>query len=398
MKKLSRRQFVVSSAIAIGAAALPLGALGAVKGLSGTKTVPADITGHIFKNDAPKKPWKWAKPGFSYATMPGDVVVCEICPHGCVLEIGDRSICRSKVNINGVLYTLTYGNPCSVNIDPIEKKPLFHFHPKTTALSIAATGCNFRCLNCQNWEISQVRPEDVRFQELFPEQVVSRAKQKNTASIAYTYSEATAYFEYMIDTAALAKKNNIFNLWISNGYINEAPLLELCKVLDAANVNLKSFDDAIYRKLNGGRLDPVLNTFKTLHKQGVHFEITTLIVPGYVDDPEMIKAMCRWIRDNLGPDYPLHFLRFFPQYKLDRLPPTPVSTLTEFRRLAMKEGIRYVYVGNVPGHEGNHTYCHNCGKLLIERMGYRIPTYNLEGNRCKFCKTLIPGRWDPVMT
>ncbi len=394
MTNLSRRQFLVSGAAALGTAAFAPEALCAVTEWTGAKSLPADITGHIFKNDSPQKPWKWSKPGFSYHTMPKDVVVCEICPHGCVLEKGDRSICRSKVNINGVLYTLTYGNPCSVNIDPIEKKPLFHFHPKTRAFSIAATGCNFRCLNCQNWEISQVRPEDIRFQEMFPEQVVSHAKQENAASIAYTYSEATTYFEYMIDTARLARKNGIFNLWISNGYINEAPLLELCKVLDAANVNLKSFDDAIYRKLNGGRLDPVLNTFKTLHRQGVHFEITTLIVPGYVDDPEMIKGMCRWIRDNLGPDYPLHFLRFFPQYKLDRLPPTPVSTLTEFRRLAMKEGIHYVYIGNVPGHEGNHTYCHNCGRLLIERMGYHIPTYNLRGNRCKFCKTVIPGRWD----
>jgi len=197
----------------------------------------------------------------------------------------------------------------------------------------------------------------------------------------------------MIDTARLAKENGLYNLWISNGYINKKPLLEFCKVLDGANVNLKSFSDAIYRKLNGGRLQPVLNTFKTLHEQKVHFEITNLVVPGYVDDPDMVKKMCEWIIKNLGSDHPLHFLRFFPRYKLDRLPPTPVSTLTRFRELAMQEGIRYVYVGNVPDHEGNNTFCHNCKKLLIERQGYYIPTYNLIGNKCKFCNTVIPGVW-----
>lgn len=305
----------------------------------------------------------------------------------------DRSICRSRVNIDGTLYTLAYGNPCSVNLDPIEKKPLFHFKPESLALSIAATGCNFRCLNCQNWQISQVRPEDARSYDLFPNQVVQTALARKAASIAYTYSEPITWFEYMMDTARLAKQKGIANLWISNGYINPDPLSDLCGVIDAANVNLKSFDNAIYQKLNGGLLGPVLNTFKTLHKQNIHFEMTTLVVPGYVDDPKMIRQMCRWILDNLGPDHPLHFLRFFPQYKLDHLPPTPVSVLTEFRKIAMDTGIRYVYVGNVPGHKGNHTYCHHCGKLLIERKGYYMPTHNMINDKCKFCGGSIPGIW-----
>jgi len=294
---------------------------------------PDDIRGKVFKKDAPKTLWKWSHEGFLYNKLDDNKVVCGICPHRCILAPGDRSVCRSRVNIDGKLYSLTYGNPCAVHNDPVEKKPLFHFRPGSMVFSLATTGCNFRCLN---W----------------------------------------------------------YNLWISNGYINQGPLLELCKVLDGANINLKSYSDEIYRKLNGGRLQPVLNTLKTLHEQKVHFEVTTLLVPGYIDDEEMIKQMCGWILDNLGADHPLHFLRFFPKYKLDRLPPTPVSTLTRFRELAIKEGIRYVYVGNVPNHEGNNTYCHNCSKLLIERQGYFLPTYNLTGNKCKFCDAEIPGVWN----
>ena len=320
-------------------------------------------------------------------------MVCGICPNRCVLSPGDRSVCRSKVNMGGILYSLAYGNPCSVNVDPIEKKPLFHFKPRSKAFSMATAGCNFRCLNCQNWEISQAKPHDVRHFELFPQDVVAAVQRTDCESIAYTYSEPITFFEYMIETARLARENQIHNLMISNGFINKKPLLELCQVLDGANVNLKSFSDAIYRKLNGGRLQPVLNTFKTLHEQSVHFEMTNLVVPGYVDDSDMVKRMCQWILSELGPNYPLHFLRFFPKYKLDRLAPTPQSTLIRFRELAMAEGIHYVYVGNVSYRPGNNTYCHNCKKLLIERRGYIIPTYNLKGDRCKYCNTVIPGRW-----
>ena len=391
MKKISRRQFLYCSA-AILSTAMPFRSfwpLGTDSEASGS----VDISGKVFKGDAPAKPWKWSHEGFFYKKLKENKVVCGICPNRCLLSPGDLSICRSKVNIGGTLYSLTYGNPCSLHVDPIEKKPLFHFKPRTTAFSLATTGCNFRCLNCQNWEISQVKPQQVRHYELFPRDVVIKAQSAGAKSIAYTYSEPTTFFEYMIDIARIAREKGIYNLWISNGYINRKPLLELCKVLDAANVNLKAYSDVVYRKLNGGRLQPVLNTFTTLHEQGVHFEVTNLLVPGYVDDADMAKRMCEWILKNLGPDYPLHFLRFFPRYKLDRLAPTPVSTLTRFRELAMQEGIRYVYVGNVPGHEGNNTYCHNCKRLLIERKGYLIPVYNLVGNKCKFCNSVIPGVW-----
>lgn len=392
MKRISRRNFLYCSASLL-CTAIPARTFWPFS----TKTVqaegPVDIRGRVFRGDAPKKLWEWSHEGFLYKKTNNNRVVCGICPNRCVLAPGDRSICRSKVNMDGTLYSLTFGNPCSVNVDPIEKKPLYHFKPRSKAFSIATTGCNFRCLNCQNWEISQAKPHEVRQYEFLPADVVKAAQRAGSTSIAYTYSEAITFFEYMIDIARLARDKGIYNLWISNGYINREPLLELCRVMDGANINLKSFSDDIYKKLNGGRLQPVLNTFKTLHEEGIHFEVTNLVVPGYTDEADMVKEMCQWILKNLGPDYPFHFLRFFPRYKLDRLPPTPLSTLLQFRKLAMGEGIRYVYVGNVVHPEVNNTYCHHCKKLLIERIGYQIPIYNLDGNRCKFCKTVIPGQW-----
>ncbi len=393
MKIINRRQFIYCSALILSTPVLSL-AVGSSDDKKDDISGQDDIRGKIFKGDAPDKPSKWSHEGFLYTKLNDRKVVCGICPHRCVLSPGDRSACRSKANIDGILYSLSYGNPCSINIDPVEKKPLFHFKPQTKSFSLAAAGCNFRCLNCQNWEISQAKPGEVRQSELFPEDVVIAALKSGSESISCTYSEPISYFEYMIDIARLAKEKGLSTLWISNGYINKEPLIELCRYIDGANVNLKSFSDKIYKKLNGGRLEPVLNTFKILNDKGIHFEMTNLVVPGYVDDPEMVKRMCEWILNNLGPDHPLHFLRFFPQYKLDRLPPTPVSTLENFRSLAMKEGIRYAYVGNVPNHEGMNTFCHNCKKLLIERKGYLVPVYNLAGNRCKFCNTVIPGVWE----
>jgi len=386
---MTRKEFLKS--VGIGVPALFCASQGYAF-LTNNEKTGKSIRGHVFKNDAPVKPWKWSVEAFHYSSD-GTNVQCETCPNECYLEPGDRSICRSKVNIGGKLYSLTYGNPVSVHNDPIEKKPFSHFYPGTWVLSIATTGCNFRCLNCQNWEISQKRPEDLKFQELFPSDVVKVAQNNKVPSIAYTYSEPTAYYEYVLDTAKIAKSNGIKNAYVSNGYINKKPLIELAKHLDAARIDLKSFDDRIYQCLNGGTLEPVLNTLKTLHHEGVWLEIINLVIPTYVDDPEMVKRMCAWILKELGPDYPLHFTRFSPLYKLNRLPPTPVKTLEQFRNIALKEGIHYVYIGNVPGHPGTHTYCHNCGKIIIKRLGYKILEMNINNGRCKFCNTPIPGRW-----
>jgi len=393
MGKVSRRQFIYSGAALISSIA-PFNIAGAFMNKKAEDSGVDDIRGTIFKGDAPDKLWKWSHEGYIYKKLDNKKVVCGICPNMCIMSPGDRSVCRSRVNIDGTLYSLAYGNPCAVHVDPIEKKPLYHFKPRSKVFSIATTGCNLRCLNCQNWQISQAKPHEVRFQELFPSEVIKKTENYLAESIAYTYSEATTYYEYMIDTARIAREKGIYNLWISNGYINRRPLLELCRFLDGANVNLKSFSDTIYRKLNGGSLEPVLKTFKILHDQGIHFEMTNLVVPGYVDNEDMLKRMCDWILENLGPDYPLHFSRFTPRYKLNRLPPTPLSTLVRFRRIAMAEGINYVYLGNVPIHEGNNTYCHNCRELLIERQGYNIPVNNIKNGKCSFCRTNIPGVWN----
>jgi pyruvate formate lyase activating enzyme len=353
----------------------------------------SDIRGRVFRGDAPDTAWKWSREALHYRRLEGGGVVCGICPHRCPLQPGDRSVCRSRVNIDGTLHTLVYGNPCAVHVDPVEKKPLFHFRPTARAFSVATAGCNLRCLNCQNWEISQAKPHEVRHEELFPAQVVAAARQAGAAAIAYTYSEPITFFEYMRDTAVLGRQAGLSNIWVSAGYINPEPLAELLPLLDAANVNLKAFSDATYRKLNGARLEPILETFRAMHRARLHFEMTHLVVPGYTDDAEMVRRMCDWILEQVGTDHPLHFSRFFPKYKLDRLPPTPVGVLVQFREIAMAAGIRYVYLGNVPGHEGNHTYCHACRRRIIARQGYQVNLEHLREGSCGYCGTPIPGVW-----
>jgi len=392
MKTLSRRRFLVDGA-RLAAACAAAAALGPFGACAPRAWAQEDVGGTVFKGDGPKQLWKWSREGYAYRSLGEKQVVCLICPNHCTLSPGDRSVCRSKVNVDGKLYSLAYGNPCAVNIDPIEKKPLYHFAPRSKSFSIAAAGCNFRCLNCQNWEISQAKPHEVQHRELFPAEAAAGARQAGCHSIAYTYSEPVTFYEYMLDTAKAAREAGLRNVLISNGYINRGPLIDLCRVIDAANINLKAYSDAIYRKLNGGRLEPVLAALKTLHDQGIHLEITNLVVPTYVDDEDLVRRMCGWILKEVGPDHPLHFLRFQPLYKLDRLPPTPVSTLARFREIALAEGIRYAYVGNVPNHEGNHTYCHACRSLLIARAGYFIREAHIDGNRCRSCGAAIPGVW-----
>lgn len=345
-------------------------------------------------NDAPEKLWKWSKEAYHYVDLGGNLE-CKLCPNQCKMEPNSRSKCKVRVHKNGKLYSLVYGNPSAVHIDPIEKKPLYHFYPRTGAFSMGFAGCNLQCLNCQNWELSQRKPEELRTYSLFPPEAVRAAQKKKCLSIAYTYNEPGVVYEFMLDTARLAHEAGLKNVWVSNGFMNREPLLELCKVLDGANIDLKSFSESTYKKLNYGKLQPVLDTLQTLRDQGVWFEITTLIVPTYTDDPSMIRDMCRWIGKRLGPDYPLHFSRFHPQYKLKQLPPTPPAKLTRAREIALEEGLRYVYIGNYRTSDGSgsNTYCPNCGNSVIERIGYTLTRYALKGDACSHCGQTIAGRW-----
>jgi len=390
-RAFTRRQILKYGAVGLGGAAC--GGL-LWKFLSTSPETKSDIAlSSPAKATDPQKPWKWSKETYHYIKL-GENVQCQVCPNRCTLKPGDRSICRVRVNKGGKLYTMAYGNPCATHIDPIEKKPLFHFLPTTKAFSIATAGCTFRCLNCQNWTISQKRPEETRNADMFPEKVVALARKTGCRSIAYTYSEPTAFYDYMYDTARLARDKGIKNLWITNGSINTDALVDLCKYIDAANVDLKSFDDKIYNKLNSGRLQPILDTLKTLDKQKVWFEITNLVIPTYTDDMKMIRQMCKWILDNVGPDYPLHFSRFSPLYKLTHLPPTPTKTLNEAYAIARDVGLRHVYVGNVPGHSAQNTICPGCEKIVVRRKGYFILENNITNNKCKFCSTKISGVWN----
>lgn len=319
-------------------------------------------------------------------------VRCKLCPKECELAHGERGDCRIRVNIDGKLIALTYGKPCSAHIDPIEKKPMFHFLPGSTIFSIATAGCNLHCKFCQNWEISQTNPEDTQNFDLPPKSVVQAAKQNNCPSVAYTYSEPMAYFEYARDSSALARDAGLKNVIVTAGYINEAPLRELCKFTDGANIDLKGFSEDFYREVCDGDLATVLRSHEVLVEEGVFIEITNLIVPTLNDDPKMIRGMCKWIVKNLGPEVPLHFSRFFPMYRMKHLFPTPQNTLDTARDIARSEGLKYVYVGNIPGVDED-TRCPKCGIVLISRVGYNVTGNKLEGGACPNCGNRIPGVW-----
>ncbi|MFH1406812.1 MAG: AmmeMemoRadiSam system radical SAM enzyme, partial [Candidatus Omnitrophota bacterium] len=325
---------------------------------------------------AAKTPARYWKP------LENKLVQCLLCPRTCTIPPGKTGVCGVRKNIDGTLYTLVYGLPCAVHMDPIEKKPMFHMLPGTQILSIATAGCNLRCIFCQNWEISQALPQETQNVDLPPQDVIALAKKYNSPSVAFTYTEPTVFFEYMIDTAKLAKENGIKTVMHSCGYINEEPLRELCKYLDGANVDLKGFSDEFYKKIGNGKLEPVLNSLKTLKRQGVWLEITNLIMPAMNDDPKMIRSMCKWIVENLGPDVPLHFSRFYPAHKLTNLAATPIKTLEDAQKIAKQEGLKYVYIGNVPGHSGENTYCPRCYRLLIERVGYFVKENNIVYGKC----------------
>jgi len=333
------------------------------------------------------------KEALYYKKIDDETLVCLLCPHQCILRNGQRSFCRVREPKDGKLYTLVYELPCSSHVDPIEKKPIYHMLPGSRSFSIATAGCNLRCKFCQNWQISQERPEETQNRYLSCEDAVHLAEGYNCRSIAYTYSEPTVFYEYMFDTSKIAKSRNIKNIWVTAGYINPEPLKSLVKVIDAANIDLKGFSDKYLEETCAEKLEPLLETIKTTKESGVWVELTNLVVPTLNDDPSMIRDMCFWIKENVGEDTPLHFSRFWPMYKLKNLPPTPLETLERAYQIAKEAGLNYVYIGNVPEKSANDTFCPGCKKNLIHRAGYFVLSNNIVNSKCKFCGREIAGIW-----
>lgn len=376
----SRREFLRTSMAALGAACV---------GCPAFLTLPRSAGAVASQDDA-----QFVKEARYYKKLADLCVECELCPKACKVADLERGYCGVRENRGGTYYTLVHSRVCSVGPDdPIEKKPFSHYLPGTIAFSLATAGCNMECRYCQNWNISQYRPEQVQSQYLPPSAVAAAAKRFGAQTIAYTYSEPVIFYEYVYDCAVEARKHGLGNVIISNGYIKREPLVELCKVLSGVKIDFKGFTDKFYKEVCSGELQPVLDTLLTLRDAGIWYELVTLLIPTFNDSDQELQAMCAWIRKNLGPDVPIHFSRFHRMYKMLNLPSTPLKTLEKARKIALDAGLNYVYLGNVPGHEAESTYCPKCKDVLIKRYGYHIAANRLKDGACPGCKTRIPGFW-----
>ncbi|KAF0146290.1 MAG: pyruvate formate lyase activating enzyme [Nitrospirae bacterium] len=330
-----------------------------------------------------------------YEKLENKKVRCFLCAHGCHISDGKRGICAVRENIGGTLYSLVYGRVISANIDPIEKKPLFHFLPASYSFSIATVGCNFRCMHCQNYEISQFpreRPDAaIPGREMKPEDVVNLAEQNNCASISYTYTEPTIFFEFAYDCARLAHEKGIKNVFVSNGYTSPEATRLIAPYLDGNNIDFKG-SEKFYKEICGAKAAPVRETIRLMKELGVWVEVTTLIIPGHNDSEEDLRNIAGFIK-SVDPAMPWHVSQFYPTYKLTNVPRTPVQTLRWARQMGLDTGLKYVYEGNVPGEGGENTYCPNCRELLIQRVGYSIGENKLKNGRCFNCDSLIEGLW-----
>lgn len=334
-----------------------------------------------------------------YKRLPGGKVHCFLCPCNPFMEVcgvlkdGETCYCRVRTNRGGRLYVTNYGRACAVHSDPVEKGPLYHATPGAKVLAVAAPGCSLACKCCQNWEMSQAGVEDTRTFDASPGALVRRAVDAGCSGMAFTYTEPIVYYEYLMDTAAAARRRGLRNFVSTGGYVTTEPLVELCKYVDAFSVSVKGFTEGFYLDYCRGSLKVVLDCLKTIRAQGVWLEIPVLIIPTLSDDITQIGWFCSWVKKNLGPEVPVHFLRFSPAYLLRNLPTTPVHVLESARKTAFERGLRYVYIGNVPGHDANNTNCPSCGRLLIQRIGLRVVRNRLASNTCPDCDCRIPGFW-----
>lgn len=334
-----------------------------------------------------------------YEKLPGGMARCTLCPcspitNNCgILSEAQVCVCHVRVNYGGKIYVTNYGKPCALHIDPVEKNPIYHMTPGKKSLALAAAGCNLECKCCQNWQMSQVGVDEIKSFRLSPSQVVANAKENRCSNIAYTFTEPAIFYEYMLDIAREAKKAGLRNCMVTGGYINEEPLRQLTPYIDTFSVSIKGFTEDYYKNYCRGRLETILNALRVLKRHNAWTEIVILVIPTLSDDLKQIGSMCQWILENMGPMTPLHFSRFWPSYKLKNLPQTPVSTLERARDTALSRGLKYVYIGNVPGHEGNNTFCHKCGKCIIQRISFKIIKNLVAGGKCPYCGTTIPGIW-----
>jgi len=328
-----------------------------------------------------------------YEKLKNNFVQCHICPRECIIKEGERGFCGTRENRGGTLYSIVYGRIAALNVDPIEKKPLYHFLPGSQAYSIATAGCNMWCKFCQNWSLSQSKPEELDSRNMSPRNIADEAARYKSQSIAYTYNEPTVFTEFMYDCAEEGKKSGIHSVVISNGFINSEPLKKLCEVISAYKVDLKAFSKSFYKDVTGGDRDSVLNTIKLLRKLGMWTELVHLTIPTLNDNDDDFKTMGDWLMGEIGPNVPVHFTLFHPMYRLTNLPVTPVSTLERARDILMDKGMKFVYVGNVPGHPANSTYCPSCGKEVISRVGFSVDSVHMNNGSCSNCGEAIPGIW-----
>ena len=327
-----------------------------------------------------------------YTRQDDDRVQCRLCQHFCKISVGKRGICGVRENRAGTLYSLVYGCAVATNVDPIEKKPLFHLQPGSKSFSVATVGCNFRCRHCQNWQIAQypqLQPGDIPGQQLSPETIVKQAKDAGCAWIAYTYTEPTIFFEYAYDTVKLASEAGIKNIFVTNGYTSAEALRTIAPYLDAANVDLKAFSEDFYKGICGAKLQGVLDTIRLYRELGIWIEVTTLIIPNYNDDAAELRQIAEFIC-SVGVDIPWHVSAFYPTHKLTDAPRTPADTLRRARQIGLDAGLRYVYEGNIPGEGGESSFCHACGQIVIERFGFSIRKNLLREGRCP-CGEPFPG-------